>query len=69
MSTKLTCPECGSKKVATAAEDLFMVNSGEHYCHSVKAHDSNARAVCLKCRWEGKRSDLVPAPSKEGGKG
>ena len=54
----LTCPECGSEKVATAHEQLFMVNTGEHYCHSVKAHDANSRAVCLECSWRGQRYQL-----------
>ena len=54
----LYCPECGSSEVASASEQLFMVNTGEHYCHSVKAHDSDARAICLNCYWSGKRIQL-----------
>ena len=56
---KFVCPECGSKKVTSTAEQMFMVNTGEHYCHSVKAHDDNAKAACLKCQWKGRRDELV----------
>ena len=62
----LTCPTGGSENVATAAEQMFMVNTGEHYCHSVKSYDANARALCLACRWEGVRQDLA-AQAGEGG--
>jgi hypothetical protein len=55
----LLCPNCGSKKVCVTVEQKFMVNTGEHYCHSVKAHDSNANCTCLECRWEGMRATLV----------
>ena len=58
----LTCPECGSTEVAVTAEQMFMVNTGEHYCHSVKAQDSDAQATCLACRWKGQRQDLKEAP-------
>ena len=58
----LTCPECGSDQVACTAEQMFMANSGDHYCHSVKDHDSNAQATCLACRWTGQRKDLIAAP-------
>lgn len=36
-----------------------MVNTGEHYCHSVKVQDNEARALCLACRWTGHRGALV----------
>lgn len=55
----LVCPACRSEKVATTDVQLFMVNTGEHYCHSVKAHDGNSRAVCLVCEWEGRRVNLT----------
>lgn len=61
MDDKLVCPACGSDRVATTAEQMFMVNSGDHYCHSVKAHDDEAKATCLACRWKGQRKDLAPA--------
>jgi len=37
---------------------MLMVNTGDHYCHSVKAHDDDAKARCLDCGWAGARSDL-----------
>lgn len=55
----LTCPECESDQVAVTAEQMFMANTGEHYCHSVKTQDSDAKATCLACRWTGQRSDLL----------
>ena len=55
----LKCPDCGSLDVATTAEQMFMVNTGEHYCHSVKPFDPDAKATCLKCRWVGRRDQLV----------
>ena len=57
----LVCPECGSTEVAVTAEQMFMVNSGEHYCHSVKTQDDDAKAECLNagCSWAGCRSQLV----------
>jgi len=58
----LTCPDCGSERVATTAEQMFMANTGEHYCHSVKAHDADAKATCLDCQWEGERQDLKGTP-------
>ena len=59
MDETLTCPECGSEQVAVTAEQMFMANTGDHYCHSVKTHDSNAKADCLACQWSGERKDLV----------
>lgn len=55
----LKCPECGSDQVTVTAEQSFMANTGEHYCHSVKTHDSDAKARCLDCQWEGQRAGLV----------
>ena len=63
--TKLTCPKCGSEEVAVTAEQMFMANTGEHYCHSVKEQDADAKALCLACRWRGLRGDLLT----EGGNG
>lgn len=54
----LCCPKCGSTEVVTTEETCFMVNSGEHYCHSVKAHDSDAKALCVSCSWTGVRHQL-----------
>lgn len=56
--SSLTCPECGSDQIAVTAEQMFMVNSGDHYCHSVKTQDGNAKADCLDCEWTGERHQL-----------
>lgn len=58
METLLRCPECDSPEVTVTAEQAFMVNTGEHFCHSVKTHDANATAKCLDCDWVGQRSQL-----------
>lgn len=58
----LYCPECGSDRVIVRAVTSYMVNTGEHYCHSVKTHDSDASAGCLECNWEAQRQDLSAAP-------
>ena len=63
----LKCPECGGDNVAVAHVQLFMVNSGDHYCHSVKTTDANSEAVCLDCYWIGRRDQLVVA-NKQGKK-
>lgn len=57
----LICPECGSDRVTTDHIQTFMVNTGEHFCHSVKTHDSNSPASCLACGWKGERKDLKEA--------
>lgn len=54
-----TCPQCGSDQVTTESHQMFMVNSGEHYCHSMKTGDSDSPADCLRCGWEGQRHQLV----------
>jgi transcription elongation factor Elf1 len=59
MENTLNCPECGSERVVVTAEQMFMVNTGEHYCHSVKTQDGDAKALCLDCRWEGFRDELL----------
>ena len=53
------CPECGSEGVTVTAEQMFLVNTGEHYCHSVKTQDSDAKARCIACGWVGEHKDLV----------
>ena len=55
---KLYCPKCGSERVTTEHHQKFFVNTGEHYNHSVKPHDSNSPATCLECWWGGERKDL-----------
>lgn len=51
----LRCPNCKSDRVAVTSEQMFMANTGEYYCESVKIHDANAKADCLDCGWEGVR--------------
>lgn len=58
----LTCPECGSANVTVREETTWMANTGELYCHSVKAYDAEAAARCLECGWTGRRDGL-----KQGG--
>ena len=55
----LRCPECGTDMVIIREEHSVMANTFEHYCHSVKAHDPDAKARCLDCNWKGERKDLV----------
>ena len=57
----LHCPECGSEEVTTAHVQTFKVNTGEHYCHSVKTHDSDSPAYCIECQWRGERHQLKKA--------
>ena len=54
----LLCPECDSENVAVTAEQMFMVNTDDHYCHSVKTQDSDAKATCLDCGRVGRRDQL-----------
>ncbi len=51
---------------AVAAEQKWLVNTNEHWCHSIKTHDNDAKATCLDCEWEGQRQQLhtQPKPSK-----
>lgn len=53
------CPSCGGINVAVTEETKFMVNTGAHYCHSVKAQDDDAKVNCLDCSWEGHRVSLL----------
>lgn len=59
MTETLRCPECGTDQVVVYEMHAIMANTFEHYCHSVKAHDSDAKARCLKCEWEGQRQTLA----------
>lgn len=54
----LVCPDCGSDQVTTVHIQRFMVNTGEHYCHSIKTHDDDSPSGCLKCDWVGIRKNL-----------
>lgn len=57
--TTYKCPECGSEEVTLTAEQSFMANTLEHYCHSVKVQDDNAKARCLECDWTGRHDQLT----------
>jgi ssDNA-binding Zn-finger/Zn-ribbon topoisomerase 1 len=54
----LVCPNCENEKVLVYEETAFYVNTGEFFCHSIKAHDSDANAQCPYCGWTGERKDL-----------
>jgi len=58
--TNFLCPECSSPNVTETAEQKWMVNTGEHYCHSVKTHDADAKSDCLDCGWTGLHMNLMP---------
>jgi Zn finger protein HypA/HybF involved in hydrogenase expression len=55
----LLCPSCESSGVVVTAEQMFYINTSEHYCHSVKIQDSDAQAACLNCDWAGERHQLI----------
>ncbi len=57
----LSCPDCGSEQVTTEHHQMFMVNTGEHWCHSVKTQDHDSPATCLDCHWKGERQHLRAA--------
>ena len=57
--TIFCCPECGSPNVTETEEQKWMVNTGEHYCHSVKPHDADAKCDCLDCGWTGLHMNLI----------
>ena len=43
------CPACGSDQVTTEHHQKFMVNTGDHYCHSMKPQDADSPATCIDC--------------------
>lgn len=53
------CPECNSDQVTTEHHQMFMLNTGEPYCHSMKPHDLNSPATCLDCWWLGELKNLT----------
>lgn len=58
-ATTYTCPDCGSPNVAVTAEQMYLANSGEHYCDSVRINNHDAKATCLDCNWGGERRHLI----------
>ena len=61
MAGMLICPECASSLVVVTAEQMFDANTGDHYCHSVKTQDPDAKAKCRICQWTGRRDELQDA--------
>lgn len=55
-------PECRSSRVTSQYHQTFMVNTGEHYCHSMKTHDPESPSRCLDCSWSGELRELATAP-------
>ena len=53
------CPECSSTELTVSEEQMFMLNTLDHYCHSIKAGDYNAKVNCLHCGWSGQRFELT----------
>ena len=53
------CPKCGSQEVTLTYEQMIKANTGEHYCHSVKIQDPDAKATCLDCGWIGQHDQLL----------
>ncbi len=60
------CPECESDRVTLKQEQMFMANTSEHYCYSVKTQDSDAKSRCLDCDWRGTRDDLHKLDIEQG---
>lgn len=54
----LRCLNCGSPHLLVYAETSYWANTGEHYCHSIKTHDPQAKVRCINCDWEGKRHQV-----------
>ena len=59
MKDELRCPQCHSLEVTVSHVELFMANTDEHYCHSIKTHDPYSPASCLSCNWQGERDQLI----------
>lgn len=54
----IKCPCCGSSKLLVYSETAYWLNTGEHFCHSVKSHDKIAKVKCSDCDWQGKLKDV-----------
>jgi len=55
----LACPECQSEEVTLITETEYFANTGDLFCHSVKPHDANSKALCFPCGWTGKHNQLL----------
>ena len=61
---RFRCPSCGSSKILVYEETAWWLNTVEHWCHTIKMNDDDAKASCAECEWVGMRSDLVEEASK-----
>lgn len=52
------CPMCESTELLVYEQTAFELNTGEFFCHAVKAHDSDAEVSCQSCGWIGDRRDF-----------
>lgn len=52
------CPNCGSDKATAQHVQVFMVNTGEHYCHATKTQDPYSESECHGCSWIGTVAEL-----------
>lgn len=54
------CPSCGSDDLLVYEQIAWVLNTGEFYCHAVKAHDSDAEVSCqhTSCNWVGELEDV-----------
>ena len=54
------CPACGADHLHVYEETAFVLNTGEFYCHSIKAHDDDAKVICQDdtCNWVGQLKDV-----------
>ena len=54
-----------AKELMEDQKKMIYVNSDDHYCHSMKAHDSDSPATCLDefCGWRGIRANLIEKKS------
>lgn len=52
------CPECQSNHILVYEETCWVLNTMEHYCHAIKAHDADAKVECQECEWSGELRDL-----------
>lgn len=59
MKKLFRCPECESPQITVTEETMFMVNTMEYLCQSVKAYDYYAKIECLQCNWVGIHEELL----------
>jgi hypothetical protein len=52
------CPKCESTKLLVYEETSFELNGMKYFCQSVKAHDSDAKVICMDCNWQGQRGQF-----------